>query len=418
MTFQENATLAELGTWLQTRWSDVDPDTLKVLHRGKILRLAQNTTLHGAGVRDGSHLKVMASSKQQVTQIQQSKEIPGMASFEHEEERERRRQQPIEHLKSPLGAAPSVFKNFEVWTIAGLQPQPSEALKLLHKLASDPGILGIMKKYGWMVGLLSEMPPQGKVGVSPVCLLGVNVNKGKEISLRLRTDDLKGFRRYDRVRETLIHELAHMVHSEHDNAFKEFNSRLRREVQQLDWKGAAGARSLVHPGFQAAPSLTLSRTAATSPEGGGSVQGRVLVEGNNGTQGTLNISPRTAAADAATRRAETERKEKRAENVVSYPIDVDVDGSRPLPPPPPPPPPTLFKKGDAVEYRGRDGIWTPAVIVSVDFGIIPPSYGIELSGGYRETEAERLRLPESLPEEEHFDPLTAAKEEQVHRLYE
>lgn len=43
----------------------------------------------------------------------------------------------------------------------------------------------------WTVGLLSEMPPEGKVGVSPVCVLGLNVNHGQEIQLRLRTDDLK-----------------------------------------------------------------------------------------------------------------------------------------------------------------------------------------------------------------------------------
>lgn len=41
------------------------------------------------------------------------------------------------------------------------------------------------------MGLLSEMPPEGKVGVSAVCVLGYNVNRGQEISLRLRTDDLK-----------------------------------------------------------------------------------------------------------------------------------------------------------------------------------------------------------------------------------
>ena len=68
-----------------------------------------------------------------------------------------------------------------------------------------------LNAYRWSVGKLSEMPPEGKVGVSPVCILGVNINAGQEISLRLRTDDLRGFRRYDRIRETLIHELAHMV---------------------------------------------------------------------------------------------------------------------------------------------------------------------------------------------------------------
>lgn len=40
--------------------------------------------------------------------------------------------------------------------------------------------------------LCSEMPPEGKVGVSPVCILGVNINRGQEVSLRLRTDDLGG----------------------------------------------------------------------------------------------------------------------------------------------------------------------------------------------------------------------------------
>ena len=63
----------------------------------------------------------------------------------------------------------------------------------------------------WQVGCLSEMPPEGKVGVSAVCILGVNINRGQEISLRLRTDDLRGFRRYDSIRQTLCHELVHMV---------------------------------------------------------------------------------------------------------------------------------------------------------------------------------------------------------------
>ena len=56
---------------------------------------------------------------------------------------------------------------------------------------------------------------------------GVNINAGQEISLRLRTDDLRGFRRYDRIRETLIHELTHMVWGDHDNNFKELNSQAR-----------------------------------------------------------------------------------------------------------------------------------------------------------------------------------------------
>lgn len=51
-----------------------------------------------------------------------------------------------------------------------------------------------MSRHRWRVGTLSEMPPEGKVGVSPACILGVNINAGQEISLRLRTDDLRGGR--------------------------------------------------------------------------------------------------------------------------------------------------------------------------------------------------------------------------------
>ena len=170
------------------------------------------------------------------------------------------------------------FQHYEAWNLPGLQPPPAEALKLLHSLAADRGIIAIMTNHRqaglsmqtallgaltcparaqtcraslmrvssvpacrWSVGKLSEMPPEGKVGVSPVCILGVNINGGQEISLRLRTDDLRGFRRYDRTRETLIHELAHMVFSEHDNNFKELNSQLLHEAAAHDWTKAARA---------------------------------------------------------------------------------------------------------------------------------------------------------------------------------
>lgn len=52
---------------------------------------------------------------------------------------------------------------------------------------------------------------EGRVGVSAVCILGYNVNKGEEISLRLRTDDYAGFRKYLAIRQTLVHELTHNV---------------------------------------------------------------------------------------------------------------------------------------------------------------------------------------------------------------
>lgn len=73
----------------------------------------------------------------------------------------------------------------------GAFPAPSQALALLHRLAADPGIAHVMRHHQWSVGLLAEMPPEGFVGISPVCILGYNTNQGHSIHLRLRTDDLK-----------------------------------------------------------------------------------------------------------------------------------------------------------------------------------------------------------------------------------
>ena len=62
--------------------------------------------------------------------------------------------------------------------------------QLLSRLANDIGIVAILKKYEWRVGILGELAPTletGIVGFSDHCLLGLNVNKGEKILLRLRT---------------------------------------------------------------------------------------------------------------------------------------------------------------------------------------------------------------------------------------
>lgn len=73
---------------------------------------------------------------------------------------------------------------------------------------------------------------------------------------------LPGFRRYDRIVETLIHELAHMVHGDHDDAFKQLNSQLRAEAAAADWRGAAARR------LEGAGPREAGRCAACSLGGG------------------------------------------------------------------------------------------------------------------------------------------------------
>lgn len=108
------------------------------------------------------------------------------------------------------------FGNIE--TLSNL-PNEMKAKAILNELINDPGIMKCMNKHKWFVPTLAEMYPEGKVGESPVCVMGLNQNRGQKILLRLRTDDLEGFRKILSIKKVLYHELAHNVHSNHDNNF-------------------------------------------------------------------------------------------------------------------------------------------------------------------------------------------------------
>lgn len=114
------------------------------------------------------------------------------------------------------------------------------AKQILTKLASDPGILHVLKEYKWKIPLLSEMYPEGKVGISAVCVLGLNVGNGREIRLRIRTDDLTGFRKYSSMLKVLCHELAHNHFSEHDERFYLFMREIQKKVEENNWKRGEG----------------------------------------------------------------------------------------------------------------------------------------------------------------------------------
>jgi len=87
---------------------------------------------------------------------------------------------------------------------------------------------------------LCELYPEGYVGVSDVCVMGLNEGKGLRILLRLRTDDLKGFRKIQSIRDVLFHELAHNEHSDHDAQFYMLMRQIKREVTELDWRSSKG----------------------------------------------------------------------------------------------------------------------------------------------------------------------------------
>ena len=91
-------------------------------------------------------------------------------------------------------------------------PNPDSARSFLTRLASDEAILHVMNSHRFSVGLLTELAPHEHPG-----LLGLNVNQGESIKLRIRTDRYDGFRSYKEIRKVLCHELAHNLWSEHDD---------------------------------------------------------------------------------------------------------------------------------------------------------------------------------------------------------
>jgi hypothetical protein len=79
------------------------------------------------------------------------------------------------------------------------RPRESEALLILRKVASL--VKPIMRQRDWKVGMLSEFYPSQRN------LLGLNVNAGEKICLRLRyPTDERQFLPLEQVVDTMLHE--------------------------------------------------------------------------------------------------------------------------------------------------------------------------------------------------------------------
>jgi hypothetical protein len=133
------------------------------------------------------------------------------------------------------------FARFEACTWHSFGHRPTEstphafkAMELLETLATDPGIVAIMKERELFVNTLGEMDPiddclKQKKQSHGACLLGYNTNSGLRIDIKLRTDDLKGFRPYAELVGTLIHELSHNWVGDHNLLFWTNHGQMRIE---------------------------------------------------------------------------------------------------------------------------------------------------------------------------------------------
>lgn len=111
-------------------------------------------------------------------------------------------------------------------------PDREAALDILHDVAK--ACAPIIHHYNFKVGTLSEMFPK-----SPN-LLGLNVNRGQKILIRLRMPfNERSFLPMSELIGTFLHELTHNVHGPHDGKFYKLLDELREKYES----GFLGAMS-------------------------------------------------------------------------------------------------------------------------------------------------------------------------------
>ena len=117
-------------------------------------------------------------------------------------------------------------------TTLGLE-NDAEATTLLHRVANQAVV--IMARRSWVVKKLVEFNPKS------AGLLGMNVNRGAKIMIRLRPAGTKtAFYPWNHVLGTMLHELAHMRYGPHDSKFYKLLDELWEEAEKDIDAGTAG----------------------------------------------------------------------------------------------------------------------------------------------------------------------------------
>ncbi|XP_021811749.1 uncharacterized protein LOC110754926 isoform X2 [Prunus avium] len=136
---------------------------------------------------------MMGVSEHEVDEVlQHAKSNLRIAGFDEEEMRLRQRMSYRPHtLKLPKDLIYFVIsEHFNFQELRGIEKNAHACCRSWNYFCHEQA---------WRVGIMTEMAPVGYVGISPKCILSFNKNHGQEISLRLRTDDLKGFKKYESI---------------------------------------------------------------------------------------------------------------------------------------------------------------------------------------------------------------------------
>lgn len=217
---------------------DDDTSSLnKILLTGKKKKGAFRLVATGVSRDESEHMKkqYQDSARQNAILVRDDLSDKGVQRMK---DRQKIGQQLMKQARNSE-ASTSMYRFGSIETLSNL-PEEAKARGILTTLANDPGIKACMVKHKWQVGSLAELYPKGKVGESAVCVMGLNRNKGQQILLRIRTDDLNGFRKMMNIREVLYHELAHNVHSEHNSEFFQLMRQIKKECIEMDWTQGRG----------------------------------------------------------------------------------------------------------------------------------------------------------------------------------
>ncbi|CAE6418219.1 unnamed protein product [Rhizoctonia solani] len=231
VTICSNDTLEQLQQTLYERTS-VPIDKQKLLWKG-MKRGA--TRLDHAGLKNGSKVTIIGTPEKAIELMHKAE---ADAARRADIIRARESRGPTKVRNTGDSTTDAQFRFHRIEPHANL-PNPIQARNLLAKLSTDSAILNIMRAHRFAVGLLTELAPHEHPH-----LLGLNVNAGQSILLRIRTDAYDGFRTYTEIRRVLCHELTHNVYGGHGDDFKTLNSRLNREVAEYEQTVRAGSHTL------------------------------------------------------------------------------------------------------------------------------------------------------------------------------
>ncbi|CAI5758539.1 unnamed protein product [Candida verbasci] len=106
------------------------------------------------------------------------------------------------------------------------------ANNLLHEAAKL--VAPIIHEHNFKVGVLCEMFPKNPN------LLGLNMNKGQKILIRLRyASNERSFLPMSEIISTFLHELTHNLYGKHDKTFYDFLDKLKKRYEEIQYGGGS-----------------------------------------------------------------------------------------------------------------------------------------------------------------------------------